>query len=70
MLQPFTGILQGIDIPTPQTFGLKEIPGDDPDHQFRKPGKTDVRGMCPTLNTLANYGYIRYVPLAYIPVKV
>ena len=34
------------------------IPGDDPNHQFQAPGPTDVRGICPTLNTLANHGYI------------
>lgn len=47
-----SGALQAIDIPTPQPFGLKKIPGDDPAHQFQKPGPTDVRGMCPTLNAL------------------
>ena len=34
------------------------IPGNNPDHQFQTPGPTDVRGICPTLNTLANHGYI------------
>lgn len=42
----------------PQEFSLKEIPGDDPDHQFEYPTSTDVRGMCPKLNTMANHGYI------------
>lgn len=37
---------------------MKEIPGDDKDHQYKAPGPTDVRGMCPTLNTMANHGYI------------
>ena len=37
---------------------LEQIPGDDPDHQFVAPGPTDVRGICPTLNALANHGYI------------
>lgn len=37
---------------------MKEIPGDDKDHQYEAPGSTDVRGMCPTLNTMANHGYI------------
>lgn len=58
VLQPLTGQLANLELPVPQPFGLKEIPGDDPNHQFQKPGRTDVRGMCPTLNTLANYGYI------------
>jgi Peroxidase, family 2 len=53
-----TGVLAAIDLPTPQATGLLEIPGDDPDHQFIAPGPTDVRGLCPTLNTLANHGYI------------
>ena len=58
VLQLLTGALHYVDIPTPQPFGLKKIPGDDSAHQFRKPGNTDVRGMCPTLNTLVNHGYI------------
>ena len=37
---------------------MKQIPGDDPLHQFQAPGPTDVRGICPTLNALANHGYI------------
>jgi hypothetical protein len=53
-LQPLTGALAAIDLPTPQAYGLAEIPGDDSDHQFEAPGPTDVRGDCPTLNTLAN----------------
>ncbi|KAI1328377.1 hypothetical protein F5Y16DRAFT_398547 [Xylariaceae sp. FL0255] len=58
VLQPLTGALAAVDIPTPQPQGLKAIPGDDPDHQFEAPGATDVRGICPTLNALANHGYI------------
>jgi hypothetical protein len=53
-----TGVLAGIGIPTPQVQGLAEIPGNDPNHQFQAPGPTDVHGLCPTLNTLANHGYI------------
>ena len=34
------------------------IPGNNQDYQFQAPGPTDVRGICPTLNTLANHGYI------------
>jgi hypothetical protein len=45
-------------VPVPQEFSLQEIPGDDADHQYQSPGKIDVRGMCPTLNTMANNGYI------------
>ena len=58
ILQPLSGRLADLDIPTPQPQGLKEIPGDDPAHQFQAPGPTDVRGICPTLNALANHGYI------------
>nr|ANZ54413.1 heme-thiolate peroxidase HTP8 [Leptoxyphium fumago] len=58
LLAPLTGILSALDIPTPQESGLKAIPGDDPDHQYIAPGPTDVRGLCPTLNTLANHGYL------------
>lgn len=58
LLAPLTGILQALDIPTPQESGLKAIPGDDPEHQYIPPGPTDVRGDCPTLNTLANHGYL------------
>lgn len=58
VLQPLTGILADLDLPTPQAQGLVQIPGDDPDHQFQYPGPTDQRGLCPTLNTLANHGYI------------
>lgn len=43
---------------SPQEFSLKEIPGDDSDHRYQEPYPTDVRGMCPTLNTMANHGYI------------
>ena len=58
LLQPLTGELANIELPTPQPQGLAVIPGDDPDHQFQAPGPTDVRGICPTLNTLANHGYL------------
>lgn len=53
LLAPLTGVLAALDIPTPQESGLKAIPGDDPAHQYIAPGPTDVRGTCPTLNTLA-----------------
>lgn len=56
-LQPLTGPLAALDIPTPQPQGLAPI-GQDPDHLFQAPGPTDVRGICPTLNALANHGYI------------
>ncbi|KZF18932.1 hypothetical protein L228DRAFT_271566 [Xylona heveae TC161] len=58
VLQPLSGALAGVDIPTPQPQGLVLIPGDDPNHQFQAPGPTDVRGICPTLNALANHGYL------------
>ncbi|MCJ1449806.1 hypothetical protein MMC28_000134 [Mycoblastus sanguinarius] len=43
VLQPLTGQLQAIDIPTPQVITLEQIPGNDPNHQFQAPGPTDVR---------------------------
>ncbi|KAH9845157.1 aromatic peroxygenase-like [Teratosphaeria destructans] len=55
-LQPFTGVLAGLDVPTPQATGLARVP--DAEHPYEAPGSTDVRGMCPTLNTMANHGYI------------
>lgn len=58
LLAPLSGVLQAIDVPTPQESGLKAIPGDDPAHQYQAPGPGDVRGNCPTLNTIANHGYI------------
>ncbi|KAH9818500.1 Chloroperoxidase [Melampsora americana] len=38
------------------SVGRKIIP--DEEHPFIPPGPTDVRGGCPGLNLLANYGYI------------
>jgi len=58
ILGALTGPLAALDIPTPQESGLKAIPGDEPEHQYIPPGPTDVRGDCPTLNTLANHGYL------------
>ena len=29
ILQPFTGVLAGLAVPTPQQFSLNQIPGDD-----------------------------------------
>ncbi|KAI9729140.1 MAG: hypothetical protein M1828_000225 [Chrysothrix sp. TS-e1954] len=58
VLPPLTGVLSALDLPTPQESGLKAIPGDDPAHQYQPPGSTDVRGTCPTLNALANHGYL------------
>ena len=58
VLQPLTGVLAGLDLPTPQATGLEEIPGDNAALKFEAPGPTDVRGGCPTLNTLANHGII------------
>ncbi|EME45937.1 hypothetical protein DOTSEDRAFT_51548 [Dothistroma septosporum NZE10] len=57
-LQPFSGVLKDLDVPTPQATGLQLIPGNNPDHQYQAPAKSAVRGMCPTLNTMANHGYI------------
>ena len=57
-MQPFLGPLIGLAVPTPQDFGLKEIPGDDGLHPYIAPKKTDVRGMCPTLNTMVSKGLL------------
>lgn len=54
VLQPLTGALQGLDIPTPQPTGLAIIPDDA--HPYIAPKSTDIRGLCPTMNTLANHG--------------
>jgi hypothetical protein len=51
-----TGILKNLDIPTPQKQEHVVIPDDE--HQFQAPGPTDQRGICPTLNALANHGYL------------
>jgi hypothetical protein len=56
LLQPLTGVLAALDLPSPQPQGLAVIP--DANHPFIAPGPTDVRGICPTLNALANHGYI------------
>lgn len=48
LLGPLTGPLAALDVPTPQTSGLKAIPGNDPAHQYQAPGPTDVRGLCPS----------------------
>jgi len=58
ILQPFTGILEALDIPTPQETGLRKIPGEDANHVYLRPAPDAVRGMCPTLNTMANHGFI------------
>lgn len=58
MLQPFTGRLSLLVPPTPQTYGLKAIPGTDADHKYIAPGPNDRRGVCVALNTMANHGYI------------
>jgi len=56
LIQPLTGVLAGLKLPTPQSQGLAKVP--DEAHPYQAPGPTDVRGLCPTLNTLANHGYI------------
>jgi len=58
VLQPLTGALADLDLPTPQAFYLKAIPGDDPDNQYQAPRPTDRRGICLTLDTLANHRYL------------
>ncbi|KAJ6517617.1 Chloroperoxidase [Mycena vulgaris] len=44
-------------LPPRQTAtGTKRVP--DADHPFITPAPNDMRGPCPAMNTLANYGYI------------
>jgi hypothetical protein len=54
ILQPLTGVLAKVDLPTPQPSGLRKVPDSFAGHEYQAPGPTDVRGLCPTLNTLAN----------------
>ncbi|KAH8831123.1 Chloroperoxidase [Flagelloscypha sp. PMI_526] len=42
--------------PKQNNTGIKQIP--DKYHHYRAPGKHDIRGPCPGLNTLANHGYL------------
>lgn len=58
ILGALTGTLAALDVPTVQASGLEAIPGNNPDYQYIAPTDTDIRGTCPTLNTLANHGYI------------
>jgi hypothetical protein len=43
-------------VPVPQSFSLQVIP--DALHPYNTPKKTDFRGTCPAMNTMANHGYI------------
>ena len=43
ILQPFSGVLQALDVPTPQPVGVIKVPDDD--HPFQYPTSTDVRGV-------------------------
>lgn len=54
-LSPLTGVLQALDLPTPQNQVLEIVP--DAAHPFKAPGPKDIRGLCPTLNTMANHGW-------------
>jgi hypothetical protein len=47
VLQPFSGVLAGLGLPTPQATGEVIIP--DGAHPFQWPVPSDVRGLCPTL---------------------
>lgn len=58
ILGELTGVLAALDLPSVQESGLEAIPGDDETHAYIAPTDTDIRGLCPTLNTLANHGYI------------
>ena len=58
VLQPFTGRLSQLVVPTPQPVRLEAIPGNHAGHQYIAPGPDDRRGVCVALNTLANHGYL------------
>ncbi|KAH9811650.1 Chloroperoxidase [Melampsora americana] len=45
-----------LDLGPVASIGRKRIP--DSDHPFIAPGPNDIRGGCPGLNIMANYGYI------------
>lgn len=45
-----------LDLAPVVAIGRKIIP--DKEHPFMVPGPTDIRGGCPGLNIMANYGYI------------
>ncbi|KAL1631996.1 hypothetical protein SLS56_004041 [Neofusicoccum ribis] len=57
LLQPLTGVLADLHLLALQVINIRAITSDDPDQRFQAPGPTDVRDMCPTLNTLANHDY-------------
>ncbi|KAJ3497381.1 heme-thiolate peroxidase [Lecanicillium saksenae] len=40
------------------TYAYRGIINETDDHEYRKPGPTDLRGPCPGINTVANHGYI------------
>ncbi|KAK4701103.1 unspecific peroxygenase, partial [Phenoliferia sp. Uapishka_3] len=48
-------LLQTLDLPSPQPIGLPQVPDDD--HPFIAPGPTDIRGLCPTLNTMGELSF-------------
>jgi hypothetical protein len=56
LLSPLTGVLAALDLPTPQNQIVEQIPDDA--HPYIAPGPNDIRGLCPTMNTMANHGYI------------
>lgn len=47
VLQPFTGVLQDLDVPTPQPVELVKVP--DAAHPFQYATDTDVRGVSDSL---------------------
>ncbi|PWN39593.1 Cloroperoxidase, partial [Ceraceosorus guamensis] len=56
LLEPLTGVLSALGLPAAQKQGAVLVP--DAAHPYKAPGPTDIRGLCPTLNTMANHGYI------------
>ena len=57
---PYLGAANGL--PATNPVGNIEVPADnDVNHKFVPPGKNDIRGPCPGLNTAANHN-VSYVP--------
>ena len=54
---PYLGAYNGL--PALHPVGNIEVPTDgDPYHNFTPPGKNDIRGPCPGLNTAANHNVL------------
>ena len=57
---PYLGAINGL--PATHPVGNIEVPADgDTAHTFTAPGKNDIRGPCPGLNTAANHKVLHTV---------